>query len=46
MRIVAFITARAVIDRILDHLRRARDTARGPPRLTRRAPPRPARQPA
>jgi hypothetical protein len=32
MRIVAVITERAVIDRILDHLRRARDTARGPPR--------------
>ncbi len=46
MRIVAFITARAVIDRILDHLRQARDTAREPPRSTRRAPPRPARQPA
>jgi hypothetical protein len=29
MRIVAFITQRAVIDRILDHLRRARGAARG-----------------
>jgi hypothetical protein len=31
MRIVAFITQRAVIDRILDHLRRGRESARGPP---------------
>jgi len=49
MRIVAFITARAVIDRILDHLRRARDTAREPPRRKpgpRLAPSRPTRQPA
>jgi hypothetical protein len=45
MRIVAVITQRAVIDRILDHRRRARDMARGPPRSTRRAS-RPARQPA
>ncbi len=42
MRIVAFITQRAVIDRILDHLRRARDSARGPPKRPPR-PPRPAR---
>src|ERR1035437_6624726 len=40
MRIVPFFPARAVIDRIVDHLRRARDTARGPPRLTRRHGPR------
>ncbi len=40
MRIVAFITQRAVIDRILDHLRRARESARGPPQ----APPSPARR--
>jgi hypothetical protein len=53
MRIVAFITARAVIDRILDHVRRPRDTtcdtARGPPRPKqgpRLAPSRPTRQPA
>ena len=39
MRIVAFITQRAVIDRILDHQRRARDTARGPPG-PRHSPPR------
>ncbi len=38
MRIVAFITQRAVIDRILDHLRRARDSARGPPK-TQPSPP-------
>jgi len=36
MRIVAFITQRAVIDRILDHLRRASESARGPPRAQRR----------
>jgi hypothetical protein len=46
MTIVAFITHRAVIDRILDHLRQTRDTARGPPRSSRRAPLRPARQSA
>jgi hypothetical protein len=50
MRIVAFITQRAVIDRILDHVRRIRDqtldTARGPPRSSPRAPSRPARHPA
>jgi hypothetical protein len=46
MRIVAFITQRAVIDRILDHLRRARESARGPPRSPRRAPPQRARHPA
>jgi hypothetical protein len=46
MRIVAFITPRAVIDRILEHLRQTRDTARGPPRSPRRAPSRPARHPA
>jgi hypothetical protein len=46
MRIVAFITQRAVIDRILDHVRRARESARGPPRATRRAAARPPRQPA
>jgi hypothetical protein len=46
MRIVAFITQRAVIDRILAHVRRARESARGPPRATRRAPARPQRQPA
>lgn len=49
MRIVAFITQRAVIDQILDHLHRARDTARGPPRRQpgpRLAPSRPTRQPA
>ncbi len=40
MRIVAVITQRAVIDRILDHLRRGRDSARGPPQ----APPSPARR--
>ena len=40
MRIIAFITQRAVIDRILDHLRRARDSARGPPKT----PPSPARR--
>jgi len=32
MCIVAFITTRAVIDRILDHVRRTRERARGPPR--------------
>lgn len=32
MRVFAFITQRAVIDRILDHVRRARESARGPPR--------------
>ncbi|HEX9565129.1 MAG TPA: hypothetical protein VF981_14195 [Gemmatimonadaceae bacterium] len=37
MRIVAFITQRAVIDRMLDHLRRARESARGPPSTQRRA---------
>jgi hypothetical protein len=40
MRIVAFITQRAVIDRILDHLRRSREAARAPPsagRTTARA---------
>ena len=31
MRLLAFITERAVIDRILAHLRRARGDARGPP---------------
>jgi len=31
MRILAFLTARAVIDQILDHLRRTRTEARGPP---------------
>ena len=36
MRIVAFITQRAVIDRMLDHLRRASESARGPPRAQRR----------
>jgi len=36
MRIVSFITQRAVIDRILDHLRRASESARGPPRAERR----------
>lgn len=46
MRIIAFITQRAVIERILDHVRRARESARGPPRATRRASPRPRRQPA
>lgn len=46
MRIVAFITQRAVIDRILDHVRRARESARGPPRAPRRTPSRPRRQPA
>jgi hypothetical protein len=35
MRIVAFITQRAVIDRILGHLRRARESARGPPSTQR-----------
>jgi len=35
MRIVSFITQRAVIDRILDHLRRASESARGPPRAQR-----------
>jgi len=39
MRILAFITERAVIDRILAHLRRARDAARGPPPDGRPAPP-------
>jgi AcrR family transcriptional regulator len=37
MRIVAFITERAVIDRILDHLRRTRESVRGPPSPPRRA---------
>ena len=37
MRIVAFITQRAVIDRILDHLRRGRESARGPPSTQRPA---------
>jgi hypothetical protein len=46
MRVVAFITQRAVIERILDYVRRARESARGPPRATRRAPARPPRQPA
>ncbi len=50
MRIVAFITQRAGIDRILDHMRRTREAARGPPptaRTTaRRASARPARQSA
>jgi hypothetical protein len=46
MRIVAFITQRGVIDRILDYLRHARESAQGPPRATRRAPSRPPRQPA
>jgi hypothetical protein len=32
MRITAFITEQVVIDRILDHLRRAREHSRGPPR--------------
>ena len=31
MRILAFITEGAVIDRILPHLRRAQGAARGPP---------------
>ena len=31
MRILAFVTEGAVIDRILAHLRRAREAARGPP---------------
>jgi len=31
MRILAFITARAVMNQILDHLRRTRTEARGPP---------------
>jgi len=31
MRIVAFILERSVIDRILEHLRRKREAARGPP---------------
>ena len=46
MRIVACISERAVIDRILDHVRRTRESARGPPCAPRRAPSRPARQPA
>jgi hypothetical protein len=46
MRIVACITQRAVIDRMLDHVRRARESAREPPRVTRRAPSPPRRQPA
>jgi hypothetical protein len=37
MRIVAFITQRAVIDRILDHLCRTREAARGPPSTQRPA---------
>jgi hypothetical protein len=37
MRIVAFITTRAVIDRFLDHLRRTRESARGPPHSPRSA---------
>ena len=37
MRIVAFITQRAVIDRILGHLRRGRESARGPPSTQRPA---------
>jgi hypothetical protein len=45
MRIVAFITQRAVIDRILDHVRRI-PSARGPSRATRRAPSRSPRQSA
>jgi hypothetical protein len=40
MRIVAFITQRAVIDRILDHVSRTREAARraarGPPSTQRR----------
>ncbi len=46
MRILAFITEGAVIDRILAHLRRAREAARGPP--ARGPPPdhRPAPPPA
>jgi hypothetical protein len=50
MRIVAFITERAVIDRILDHLRRKREGAaptRGPPATARVAPaPRMGNEPA
>jgi hypothetical protein len=37
MRVVAFITLRAVIDRILDHLRRARESARASASTKRRA---------
>ncbi len=36
MRILAFLTERAVIYRILDHLRRTRADARGPPFLAPR----------
>jgi hypothetical protein len=46
MRIVAFITQRAVIDRILDQLRRSRESARGPPSVQRRVRVPGARQPA
>jgi len=38
MRILAFITDGAVIDRILAHLRRAREAARDPPPECRHAP--------
>jgi hypothetical protein len=37
MRIVAVITQRAVIDRMLDHRRRAREAARAPPGTGRHA---------
>jgi hypothetical protein len=37
MRIVAVITQRAVIDRMLDHLRRTREAARAPPGTGRHA---------
>jgi hypothetical protein len=37
MRIVAFVTQRAVIDRILDHLRRGRESAREPPSVQKGA---------
>jgi hypothetical protein len=46
MRIVPFITQRAVIDRILDHLRRTREAARAPPSTPRRMRVPSARQPA
>jgi len=39
MHILAFITEGAVIDRILAHLRRAREAARGSPPDDRPAPP-------
>jgi hypothetical protein len=46
MRIVALITQRAVIDRILNHLRRSRESARWPPSTQRRVRVPSARQPA